>query len=293
MKRLFAPFLFAALLAGCQSPSQEFLIDNPTDAALTLSIDGTDYQVPAHNAVPVTLPPGEHTLRSARLGEVRVIVYADRKAGLINPTLSDYVLANEIYVTGEDKLKNFGAINARIDLDGVTFEGPFSKTHDLFIDKTWTFGVREPFPEVQTVAHVSDNGGRISTKIFTPTDFIAYVEQGMGEPGAYQRENPKGFQQATHTLETAPQQLPALAPAFEQHAGPLRSLYARHLQATSADTQKALDKEAFNAQMAFTSATAQAMGQNMGKAMEGYNQFVSDFGQLRGRSALIVAISKP
>lgn len=67
MKRLFAPFLFAALLAGCQSPSQEFLIDNPTDAALTLSIDGTDYQVPAHNAVPVTLPPPVST-RCAALG---------------------------------------------------------------------------------------------------------------------------------------------------------------------------------------------------------------------------------
>src|SRR5690606_22901020 len=111
-----------------------------------------------------------------QLGDVCFIVYASGKGGLINPTLAEYVIANQIYVTSEDNLQNFGSLDKQIELGGVTFQGPYQSTHDLFIDKAWSFGVREPFPEVQTVAHVDASGGRINAKIFTAPDFIAYVE---------------------------------------------------------------------------------------------------------------------
>ena len=88
----------------------------------------------------------------ATLGDVRFIVYIDGRGGLINPTLSEYVIAREVYVTDESKLKNFGVGNHGIELGGVNFEGPFEKSHALFIDKTWTYGVREPFPKEKVVA---------------------------------------------------------------------------------------------------------------------------------------------
>ncbi|PSD49041.1 hypothetical protein C7E25_15925, partial [Stenotrophomonas maltophilia] len=77
-------------------------------------------------------------------------------------------------------------------------------------------------------------------------------------------------------------------PAFEAHAAPLREVYARWLKATTADEQKALRKQDFAAQMAFTSATA-SLGSGLGReANEAYNDFVSQRSQLMGRSALVV-----
>lgn len=289
MIKRFAVLLSAAVaLTGCAGPAQTFEIDNPGATPLTLRIDGNELPIAAHASRPVKLKPGEHHLQTDQLGDVRFIVYASGKGGLINPTLAEYVIANEIYVTSEDKLQNFGSLDKQIELGGVTFQGPYQSTHDLFIDKAWSFGVREPFPEVQTVAHVDASGGRINAKIFTAPDFIAYVEAGMGQPGAYARQQPRGYVAPTYALESAPAALPALDPAFEAHAGPLRELYTRYLHATTADAQLQLQQEAFQAQMAFTAATAR-LGSGLPKeANEGYNTFVKTRSTLMGSAALVV-----
>jgi len=138
MKTLLFPFVAALALAACSPSKIEFQIDNPTDAPLALSIDGQDVPVAAHGSRPISLAIGEHRLHTDALGDVRFIVYVDGRGGLINPTLSEYVIAREVYVTDESKLKNFGVGNNGIELGGVSFEGPFEKRHDLFIDKTWT-----------------------------------------------------------------------------------------------------------------------------------------------------------
>jgi len=71
-------------------------------------------------------------------------------------------------------------------------------------------------------------------------------------------------------------------------AGPLRELYTRYLHATSADAQLQLQQEAFQAQMAFTAATAR-LGSGLSKeANEGYNTFVQTRSTLMGRAALVV-----
>ncbi len=131
IKRLTVLLLAAVAVTGCSSPSQTFEIDNPGDAPLTLRIDGNELPIPAHASRPVKLKPGEHHLQTPALGDVRFIVYARGKGGLINPTLGEYVIASEIYVTDEDKLKHFGAPNNHIELGGVGFDGPYSTTHAL------------------------------------------------------------------------------------------------------------------------------------------------------------------
>ncbi|AWH48952.1 hypothetical protein C1925_07185 [Stenotrophomonas sp. SAU14A_NAIMI4_5] len=286
MKLLF-PVFAAMALAACSS-KVDFEIDNPTATPLAISIDGKDLPVAPNASRPVSLAPGEHTLHTQRLGDVRFIVYVDSRGGLINPTLSEYVTAREIYVTGEDKLKNFGASGLGIEIGGVAFKGPFDKFHGLFIDKTWNFGVREPFPQEQIVAHVDSSGGKISTKIFTAPDFITYVEEGMGEPGAFKREQPAGYVAPVYTLEPAPASLPALDPAFEAHAGPLRDLYARWLKASTAAEQKALRKEDFQASMAFTQATATLGSKLPVAANQAYNDFVTIRSTEMARSAVVL-----
>jgi hypothetical protein len=288
IKRLTVLLLAAVAVTGCSSPSQTFEIDNPGDAPLTLRIDGNELPIAAHASRPVKLKPGEHHLQTPALGDVRFIVYARGKGGLINPTLGEYVIANEIYVTDESKLQHFGAPGQHIELGGVGFDGPYSTTHALFIDQAWTFGVREPFPEEQTVAHVDESGGRISTKIFTAADFIAYAEATSGQPGAYRRQQPAGYQPPRYALETAPTVLPPLDPVFEAHAGPLRELYARYLRATTADAQLQLQQEALQAQIAFTVATA-ALGSRLPvEANTAYNTFVETRSTLMGSAALVV-----
>ncbi len=103
--------------------------------------------------------------------------------------------------------------------------------------------MREPFPKEKVVAHVDSSGGQIVAKVFTAPDFITYVEEGMGEPGAFKRQQPAGYVAPAFSLEPAPASLPALDPAFEAHAAPLREVYARWLKATTADEQKALRKQ--------------------------------------------------
>ncbi|HEL3783802.1 TPA: hypothetical protein UM046_001561 [Stenotrophomonas maltophilia] len=287
MKTLLFPLLATLALAACSS-KVDFEIDNPTDAPLAISVDGKDLPVAANASRPISLAPGEHRLHTERLGDVRFNVYAGSRGGLINPTLSEYVTAREIYVTSEDKLKNFGASGLGIDVGGVEFKGPFDKFHGLFIDKTWNFGVREPFPQEQVVAHVDSTGGKISTKIFTAPEFIRYVEEGMGEPGAYKREQPAGYVAPVYTLEPAPATLPALDPAFEAHAGPMRDIYTRWLKATTAAEQKALRKEDFEASMAFTHATATLGSKLPVAANEAYNDFVTVRSTEMARSALVL-----
>lgn len=287
MKNLLFPLLATLALAACSS-KVDFEIDNPTEAPLAISIDGKDLPVAANASRPVSLAPGEHHLHTERLGDVRFMVYAGSRGGLINPTLSEYVTAREIYVTSEDKLKNFGASGLGIEIGGVQFKGPFDKFHGLFIDKTWNFGVREPFPQEQVVAHVDATGGRISTKIFTAPAFIAYVEEGMGEPGAFKREQPAGYVAPAQVLEPAPATLPHLDPAFEAHAGPMRDIYTRWLKASTAAEQKALRKEDVQASIAFTQATMTLGAKLPTAANEAYNDFVTRRSELMGRSALVL-----
>ncbi|XFC38296.1 hypothetical protein ACEF39_001286 [Stenotrophomonas indicatrix] len=287
MKNLLLSMVAALALAGCSS-KVDFEIDNPTDTPLAISIDGKDLPVAAHASRPVSLAAGEHRLHTERLGEVRFIVYAGGHGGLINPSLSEYVTAREIYVTDDNKLKNFGVSGPGIELGGVEFKGPFEKQHGLFIEKTWNFGVHEAFPEEQLVAHVDSTGGRISTKIFTAPAFITYVEAGMGEPGAYKREQPAGYVAPVFTLDTAPAALPTLDPVFEAHAGPLRDVYARWLKATTASEQKALRKQDTQAQIAFTLATASLGAKLPVAANKAYNDFVTQRSTLMARSALVL-----
>ncbi len=159
MKFLQAGALLATLLlSACSESSQTFLIDNPTDAPLALSVDGQAHTIPANASSELKLAPGAHALHSEQLGDVRFIVYAGGKGALINPTLSDYVIANQIYVTDESKLDNFMELQHTVTLDGVEFTGPFKQSHDLFIAQDWDFGLRKPFPETQVTMDVPKSG---------------------------------------------------------------------------------------------------------------------------------------
>lgn len=275
MKLHHAGILLAALLlSACGESSQTFVLDNPTDAPITLSLDGQKHEIPANNSSELELAPGAHTLSNEKLGEVRFIVYAGGKGALINPTLSDYIIANQVYVTDDSKLSNFGQLKNKVALDGVEFIGPFWQSHDLFIANAWDFGPREAFPETMEVRHVPKEGGNFYSKLFTAQEFIDYYESEYGASGYFSSQRPNGFVQPLHTLERPSSTLPKLHPEYEAHSGPIRDIYARYLKATDPKEQRQLQKALGDAMNAFSDATSTVKPSKL--PMEA-NQTHSDF----------------
>jgi hypothetical protein len=274
-----------ALIAGCSS-SADFSIDNPTDTSLKLQIDGTAYDIPAHQAKDVSLKAGEHSMDAPATGKIKFIVYAGRKGGLLNPSLSDYVIVSESYVTDASKLKNFApAGGGPFELDGVKFNGPFELANGLFIDNDWRFGVREPFPD-SLQGYDAGNGGNIFRKIFTASDFVAYYEQQSGQPDFFEKNrlhNPA----APKPLATTPP-LPVFADATTQEASlKLRQLYQDYLHATDPARQKQLQEEYGKLIMDFTTATATLASSRPVEENVKQNEFVERIGAAMGKSAQV------
>ncbi|MET1079597.1 MAG: hypothetical protein ABWY06_16415 [Pseudomonas sp.] len=275
------------LLIGC-SQALDYSVDNPTGAPLKLQIDGTAYEVPAHAATEVTLEPGAHSLRSEQLGEVKFIVYRNGKSGLINPTLSDYVIARETYITDEANAKNFADIKTPIVIEGVTFEANHELTRALFIDKQWTLGVREPFPETMEIHTPDKLGGNFVAKIFTAKDYIAYFETRNEVPGYFEQQRPETVPSVLREVEVAPP-LPELPPELEAHAKPMRELFANYLKATDASEQERLQDAYFDTVMAYTSAAAPLYSKLTREANEQANQFILTEGKAIGSSTAVIA----
>ncbi|MEN5118421.1 hypothetical protein ABE488_13970 [Luteimonas sp. TWI662] len=288
MIRSFATASAVLLLAACSPSTPSFEIDNPTDAPVQVTIDGKTHEVAPGASAALELDAGPHTLRAERTGEVRISVCGAERGTLINPTLSDYVLAREIYVADASKLRNFGAAIATVELGDAVYEGPFEQYTGLFIDRSWDFGVREAFPKQQTVARIPENGGKISTKLFTPQAFIDYIEDASDRQGEFARLHPGGYTQPARALETAPAELPPLPQAFEPHAAPLRQAYAQRLQVNDAADCEAVRKRSHEALMAVTGATAMLHVDQSPQDNQAYNDFIDLYGRLMGAGALVL-----
>jgi len=286
MKRHFATLVSIVFVAGCSTSSVDFSIDNPTDASLKLQIDGTTYEVPAHQAKDLSLRAGEHSMEAPATGKIKFIVYADRKGGLINPSLSDYVIVSESYVTDASKLKNFApAGGGPFELDGVKFDGPFELANGLFIDNNWRFGVRESFPDSLT-GYDAGGGGNIFRKIFTAPDFMAYYEKQSGQTGYFEKNRLHGPVVPKSLTATAP--LPIFADTKTQEASlKLRQIYQDYLHASDPADQKRLQSEYSKSILDFTMATASLAGSRPIEENVKQNEFVERIGATLGKSAQV------
>lgn len=286
MKRHWVSLATLAFVAGCSNSSTDFSIDNPNDASLKLQIDGTTYDVPAHQAKDISLKAGEHSMEAPATGKIKFIVYANRKGGLINPSLSDYVIVSESYVTDASKLKNFApAGGGPFELDGVKFDGPFELANDLFIDNNWRFGVREPFPDSLT-GYDAGGGGNIFRKIFTAPDFVTYYEKQSGQTGFFEKNRLHGPVAPKPLTAAAP--LPVFADAKTQEASlKLRQVYQDYLHATDPAEQKRLQDEYSKSILDFTMATASLAGSRPVEENVKQNEFVERIGVAFGKSAQV------
>jgi hypothetical protein len=257
--RKISKFFFTALIAlvftlsACNKISSgiPFLIDNPTKAAIKISVDGKTIDIAAMMGQELTLKSGVHTLQSPLTGLIEFVVYdlQGGKGALINPSLETYVLVQEIYAVDENAAKHFGPIQSKITLDGVEFSGYVQTRKGLFIDRTWHYDVHEDFPEKITV--YGDQTGNIPDKLFNKTDFIKYYETNYGEPGSYAKNNRPDARPAM-TVETYPA-LPRFEDSkMEAAAKDIKALYSRYLNTNDAAALDKIRKEYFDVQMRFT-----------------------------------------
>lgn len=275
------------LLTACSQSPQRFRFDNPGAQPLAMQVDGKAQTVPAHAELVIELAPGAHTLETSQLGRVPFMVYADHDGALVNPTLSDYVLVDEVYWTDTARPVEFSG-TARIQVKGVEVTGRFGLTHALFIDKDWDFDVHTPFPETASASAVDASGGRRMRKIFAGEDFVAYYEATHDAPGYFAAHRPAGWQAPMRQVSLEASRLPTLAPVYQAHATAMRKLVDDYLHATDPAEQKRLRKSYVQTQIAFTHATA-SLGSGL-PVIENtrMNDFVTGVSRIMNSAALVI-----
>ncbi|WP_165022165.1 hypothetical protein [Dysgonomonas sp. ZJ279] len=187
-------------LTACDQPvpeaSKVFWVDNPTNAAIDITIDDQLYTIPANSGINADLLAGQHQL-TYNNQSIRFFVKPNEQACVINPTLNNYIFYTEIYreigkaeeANAEyEKLKT-AYLHEFVLQTGDTILVPFRVTNDLFIEQYeyyWHLNVVESYKEHVTIR--TDKNYNLTTapqsKLFRENDFFEYIG----------RENlPEGF----------------------------------------------------------------------------------------------------
>jgi hypothetical protein len=283
-------FISLISLFGCNNkPSLDssinFLLDNPTDVVLSVSIDGTTHQLKPHSGKEITINAGKHSMISPATGKINFMVYANSRGGIINPSFSPYVLNAEVYAIDNNASQGFAPGLREIEIDGVIFEGPFHLHDDLFIEDSWSYGVYEELPDEITV--YGDDKGNIKNKIFAKTDFIRYFEESTGSQGEFDKLAQKGPPPIAHypTFNT----LPAFEnPQMEAAAKDLKLLYQRYLVETKPAQQFKLSQsyaKSLDPMMKVMLTKDINLAQ---KDMETYNSLIGKTTELMSTSARVI-----
>lgn len=184
----------AFLVASCDifSSKATFSIDNPTKNAISINIDGKQYDIPALSHTDIELGDGYHfaiyngeTIKFNFFGNVAMT--SDKiKGGILNPTLSNYYVNFEFYQASSSKSEGDGymknLMNSAI-IKGKEFDGTFIHYNGFFIEQYgiqtyWMYGLDEDYPKNITT---TGSAIKIVGKIFREDDFIGYINSQMGD----------------------------------------------------------------------------------------------------------------
>lgn len=278
--RLFPSLAALLLLVGCSRPV-DFEIDNPTDQPVTLTIDAQQHVIPAHTAVPITLEPGQYRLQSEKIGTVRMVVYADGIGGLINPTLGEYVVVTEQYVTAKT---NSGGLASKVELNDVVIDGPYEKVTGLFIPRRWDVGLLGELPDT-VVSNGPETSSDYRTKLYNVPGFFEYLDAEDDLRAAF---GPDGYQPPQATVAFTAASLPELPAVFEAEGKPMRDLYAQYLAASDAGEQKRLKKASLKLWQDFAKAQGKLNGKIAVPDDVKASAFSSQFFELWAQPAVIL-----
>ena len=186
MKKYFLTLILLVFAIGCSLSTPVFILDNPTDKAIEVEIDGKKHVIEPNKFEKLKLKAGKHNMKLSDGKDINFIVYSDSKGGVINPTRSDYIFVHMAYVVKGSE-KSFRPAGEDIIIDGIEYNGPFGLANDIIIDKNvknWKYDIHTPFPKKETTSD-KNSKGNIRTKIFTKSEFINFFEEETRTQGYY------------------------------------------------------------------------------------------------------------
>ena len=243
----YTPTLFLMLVAlfaltAC-SGEVPFIIDNPTKTAMVITIDDQEYSIEANSQKKVSLLPGAHKLSSAKLSDVQFMVYATLpNGGVINPSLSDYVVVSRSYTKqGVDSSSRTAYAIDPLSKKNLSF---YPLKSQLFIDKTMSYSVDEFFPDEVLVKDSTTNNA-IKSALMTFDDFIQYVGKDLYQAS---RSNRSGVNEDLFVPHYNESEVLKLIPNFsnvkhKQKFQPLIEIGKQYLVAHTLSAQQSAAKE--------------------------------------------------
>ncbi|WP_194207852.1 hypothetical protein [Superficieibacter sp. 1612_C1] len=230
-------------LTACFGDSKEFLIDNPTEKPLAISIDNEKITIPAKETQNIKLEAGQHTLSLENGESVKFSVFdawpRSGVSGLINPTRTRYVYVVQKYLAEGVQPTNENSDVHTLTIDGQTVTGPFNDLgSELFIDNfehSWELNPTEAFPESMS----STSKDNYKTKIFRVEDFKHYYTNEFSPATDYTQDmriTESRYQQPEITAHFS-------SPELQQNLDDATKIYTAFIHADSASDQKDLLKE--------------------------------------------------
>ena len=154
-----------------------FYIDNPTKKTIQVVIDDTiKYDVkPGEYKFALALPQGEHTVQTdgGTKKSFKIRSDNDQYNYLLNATGATYVEVTEVYsLDNTTKLIDilYSSKNKLITPDRTSaYYGLFKLKNDVFIEKSWEYGVKDELPK--TVDIWKETKVKAVIKLFRLEDF--------------------------------------------------------------------------------------------------------------------------
>lgn len=188
------PLLSLALglaLTACTGSGEKtdprIVLDNPTEQALSFSIDDKSYTLAAGERQLIELADGKHSIK---VGEVATEIDKAPEDGgsIINPSAATYVIWTELYTDKEPSPMMLSTMQREIELNGQTYAGPFETTSELYIKRNdgssfgrWKWGLDEEMPESYYTESMGSNFQFKIAKIYRATDFVKAYNKLMAE----------------------------------------------------------------------------------------------------------------
>lgn len=195
--------LILSSLFSCSKPSRgTYLIDNPTNENITVSVDDAEYVVPANSGLDVEIEYGRHILKYNGQSITIFVKNSADKRVIVNPTLSNYVIYSQLYVTDDASEEEFNSfyesfikingdsIDLKIGDDTTRLFAPIKVYNDLFIEATengWDYAINEELPDAASI--FTDTGKHFQTskkKIFREKDFWDFFNDGKFKDSSFE-----------------------------------------------------------------------------------------------------------
>ena len=128
------------------SKKDGYVIDNPSDKTLNITIDQQQYTIAPQQFVRLELDKGKRKIQYNINGkDVDTIIEIRRASGLINPTLTDYYIFTRPYGNRPNKDSIFTANN--IAIDNKAYLGLISKEQNLYIEDFY-YNLDQDYPSL-------------------------------------------------------------------------------------------------------------------------------------------------